>query len=73
MNEPNCCVDMDSKTTERRLTVDLKTSRKITLMVPTMGPVDSGEICITITHEAKAGRLARLSVVAPASVKIGIP
>ena len=62
------------KTDDKKLTVDLRTGRKITLSIPVrVGCVDSEEICITILHEAKAGRLARLSVVAPVAVKIGIP
>jgi len=60
-------------TADKKLTVDLRTGRKITLSIPVRGCVDSEEICITILHEAKAGRLARLSVVAPVAVKIGIP
>lgn len=60
-------------TTPKKMTVDLRTGRKIMFTLVGENGVDSEKICITITHEAKAGRVARLNVVAPPRVKIGFP
>jgi hypothetical protein len=54
------------------MTVDLRIGRKIVLLLGDAGCVDSEKISITITHEAKAGRVARLNVVAPPMVKIDL-
>ena len=56
----------------KKMTVDLRIGRKIVLLLGDAGCVDSEKISITITHEAKAGRVARLNVVAPPMVKIDL-
>lgn len=64
---------MAHDTTPKKMTVDLKMGRKIIFTMVGANGVDSEQVCITITHEAKAGRVARLNVVAPPMVKIGFP
>jgi hypothetical protein len=54
------------------MTVDLRIGRKIVFSLGDAEHVDSEKISITITHEAKAGRVARLNVVAPPMVKIAL-
>jgi hypothetical protein len=62
---------MIQDTSEKKMTVDLRTGRKLVFTIIGEKGIDSEKICITITHEAKAGRVARLNVVAPSMVKIG--
>lgn len=63
---------MTGSTTDKKMTVDLRIGRKIVLLLGDAGHVDSEKISITITHEAKAGRVARLNVTAPPMVKIAL-
>lgn len=63
---------MTGSTTDKKMTVDLRIGRKIVLLLGDAGYVDSEKISITITHEAKAGRVARLNVTAPPMVKIAL-
>lgn len=65
-------MNMATQVADKKMTVDLRTGRKIALVLDASACVDSGKICITITHEAKAGRVARLNVVAPPMVKIDL-
>jgi hypothetical protein len=64
---------MTQDTSDKKMTVDLRTGRKLVFTIVGANGVDSEQICITITHEAKAGRVARLNVVAPPIVRIGFP
>lgn len=64
---------MAETTSDKKMTVDLRTGRKIMLLIDRPGFVDSEKITVMISHEAKAGRVARLSVIAPPMVKIVLP
>ena len=63
---------MSTQPTGKKMTVDLRIGRKIVFSLGDAEHVDSEKISITITHEAKAGRVARLNVVAPPMVKIAL-
>lgn len=63
---------MSTAIPDKKMTVDLRIGRKIILLLGDGGPVDAEKISITITHEAKAGRMARLNVTAPPMVKISL-
>lgn len=65
-------MNMTTTAADKKMTVDLRIGRKIVLFLGEAGCVDSEKISITITHEAKAGRVARLNVVAPPMVKIAL-
>lgn len=54
------------------LAVDLRNGKSIVLSVPFPTDVDTENLCIKITLEAKTGQVARLHVVAPPTVKIGL-
>lgn len=64
---------MPHDTADKKMTVDLRAGRKIILLIDKPGCVDSEKITVMISHEAKAGRVARLSVVAPPMVRIVFP
>lgn len=55
------------------LAVDLRSGRTLVLSLKDLPHVDTENLCIKITLEAKTGRVARLHVVAPRTVKIGLP
>ena len=54
------------------MAVDLRNGKSIVLSVPYPSAVDTENLCIKITLEAKTGQVARLHVVAPPAVKIGL-
>ncbi len=64
---------MMTQTHNKGLAVDLRSGKTITLSLPGVLGVDSEKLCIKITLEAKNGQVARLNIVAPPAVKIGLP
>lgn len=55
------------------MAVDLRSGKTIVLSIENMVGVDTEKMCIKITLEAKTGQVARLHVVAPPTVRIGLP
>ena len=55
------------------MAVDLRSGKTIVLSIENMVGVDTEKMCIKITLEAKTGQVARLHVVAPPAVRIGLP
>jgi hypothetical protein len=55
------------------MAIDLRNGKTIVLSLKNVVGVDTEELCIRITLEAKTGQVARLHVDAPPTVKIGLP
>lgn len=63
---------MMNKHVTKGMAIDLRSGKTVTFSVPGVAGVDTEKMCIRITLEAKTGQVARLHVVAPPAVKIGL-
>lgn len=63
---------MTHKSVIKGMAVNLRSGRAIVLTLDKPPDVDTEKMYIRITLEAKAGQVARLHVVAPQAVKIGL-
>ncbi len=63
---------MTNSVVPKGMAVNLRSGKSIVLTLDKSPDVDTEKMCIRITLEAKAGQVARLHVVAPQVVKIGL-